>query len=123
MGENSGHPASHVKKLTAIGLLSAAVATAFVSLGSGTASAEVTEKAPRPNVTSRQAQVIDQNSLRSTAIGQARGVFDTRSAKKSTVNAQGDVRDSVKAVPGTTAAPFGVRQNGEFRSGAPIGSW
>lgn len=123
MGEYNGRPVGHVTRLTAVGLASVAVATAFMSLGAATASAEVTEKAPRPNVTSRQAQVIDQNSLRRTAIGQARGVFDTRSASKSTVNAQGEVRDSIKAVPGTTAAPFGVRQNGEFRSGAPIGSW
>lgn len=111
-------------KLTVLGIGSAAAAVTFMGLGATTANAEVQEMAPRPNVTSRQATVIDQNALRRTSQGQARGsLADNRRAGKGGVHAQGEVRDSVIAVPGTKSSPFGVRQNGEFRNGAPIGSW
>lgn len=113
----------NAKKLAAIGLGLSTVAAAFMSVGAATASADITEVAPRPNVTSRQSQVIDQDALRRTAIGEARGVFETRSADEGTVSAQGEVRDSVKAVPGTTARPFNLTRAGVFRTGAPIGSW
>jgi hypothetical protein len=111
-------------KLTVLGIGSTAMAAAFITVGAATANAEVREVAPRPNVTSRQATVIDQNALRRTAQGQARGsLADNRRAGNGGVHAQGEIRDSVIAVPGTKSSPFGVRQNGEFRNGAPIGSW
>lgn len=123
MSANRGGFVLNAKKLTALGIGSAAVAAAFLSMSAATANAEVREMAPRPNVTSRQATVIDQNALRRTAQGEARGPWENRSADGGGVRAQGEVRDSVKAVVGTRSAPFGVRQNGEFRQGAPIGSW
>lgn len=123
MTENARSAVLNTKKLVALGLGLSAMAAAFMSVGAATANADVKEIAPRPNVTSRQAQIIDNNALRRTAAGQARGQWDNRSTRKGTVNAQGDVRDSVIAVPGTTSAPFNLRQNGEFRVGAPIGSW
>ena len=110
-------------KLTAIGIGVFAAAAAFMRLGAAAANADVKEVAPRPNVTSRQATIIDGNALRRTAQGQARGQFDNRSAGNGGVNAQGEVRDSVIAVPGTSSAPFLLPQNGQFRSGAPIGTW
>ncbi|MGB3482479.1 MAG: hypothetical protein WBB07_09740 [Mycobacterium sp.] len=110
------------KKLAALGLGSAAVAAAFMSLGSGTANA-VEEVAPTPVVTSRQALIIDDNALRATAPGQARGMLNTRSANSGVVHAQGNVKDSVKAVVGTSAAPFNLESNGSFQTGAPIGDW
>lgn len=124
MTENARTWTRVTTKLTVLGIGSAAATAAFLSFGAATANADVRESAPRPNVTSRQATVIDQNALRRSAQGQARGFWgDTRSGRTGVVNAQGDVRDSVKAVVGTRSAPFGVRQNGEFRQGAPIGSW
>lgn len=111
-------------KLTVVGIGAAAVAAAFVTVGAATASAEVTEVAPRPNVSSRQAILVDKNALRRSGQGVARGAgAENRRADNGGVMAQGEVRDSVIAVPGTSSAPFGVRANGEFRQGAPIGSW
>lgn len=113
-----------VAKLTAVGLGAAAVAAAYVTVGAGTASAEVTEVAPGPYVTSRQAVIVDRNALRRTGQGVARGAgADNRRAGDGGVMAQGEVRGGVIAVPGTSSAPFGVPANGEFRRGAPIGSW
>lgn len=124
MGQKIGRVALIAKKLTAVGIGTAAAAGAFIGLSVGAASAEVREVAPRPNVTSRQATIIDKNALRRAAQGEARGALaDARSAGRGGVHAQGEVRDSVMAVPGTTSSPFGVRQSGEFRQGAPIGSW
>jgi hypothetical protein len=124
MMENAGGRVPNAKSFIAVGVGLAAAAAAFFSLGTATASAEVKEIAPRPNVTSRQATVIDQNALRRTAQGEARGSLgNSRSAGNGGVTAQGEVRDSVIAVPGTSSAPFLVPQNGQFRSGAPIGSW
>ncbi|ANW63408.1 hypothetical protein BCA37_07170 [Mycobacterium sp. djl-10] len=124
MTENARSWTRLATKLTVLGIGSAAATAAFLSLGAATASADVREMAPRPNVTSRQATVVDQNALRRSAQGEARGFWgSTRSADSGIVHSQGEVRDSVKAVVGTRSAPFGVRQNGEFRQGAPIGSW
>lgn len=111
-------------KLTVVGIGAAAVAAAFVSVGAATAAAEVIEVAPRPNVTSRQAVIVDKNALRRAGQGVARGAgAENRRAGSGGVMAQGEVRDGVIAVPGTSSAPFGVRANGEFRQGAPIGAW
>jgi hypothetical protein len=123
MAENASGLIRSSKKLGALGLGSFAVAAAFMSLGSGTASAEVEEVAPTPQVTSRQALVIDENALRATAVGEARGFLETRSADSGIVHAQGEVVDSVKAVVGTTAAPFNLEQNGSFQFSPPIGDW
>jgi hypothetical protein len=87
------------------------------------AGAEVTEMAPSPQVTSRQAILIDQNALRAVAIGEARGSGTNRLGDMTTVSAQGEVRDSVKAVAGTTAAPFSVESNGAFVFSPPISDW
>ncbi len=111
-------------KLTVVGMGAAAVAAAFVTVSAATASADVKEISPRPNVSSRQAVLIDKNALRRSGQGVARGSgAENRRADGGGVHAQGEVRDGVIAVPGTTSAPFGVRANGEFRQGAPIGSW
>jgi len=124
MTENARGAVLTAKKFTALGMGISAVAAAFMSFGAATAHAEVTEIAPRPNVTSRQALIIDDNALRRTAIGNTRGAMgDHRRAGRGGVNAQGEVKDSVIAVPGTSSAPFLLPQNGQFRSGAPIGSW
>ena len=94
MAENASGLIRSSKKLGALGLGSFAVAAAFMSLGSGTASAEVEEVAPSPQVTSRQALIIDDNSLRASAIGEARGFLDTRSADSGIVHAQGELLPS-----------------------------
>ena len=109
--------------LGVLGLGSLAVSAAFLGLSSATASADVEEMAPTPQVTSRQALIIDDNSLRSTAIGEARGLGESRSADMQEISAQGEVHDSVKAVPGTTAAPFNLEDNGQFVFDPPIGQW
>ncbi|CAN5722521.1 hypothetical protein BH10ACT9_BH10ACT9_22360 [soil metagenome] len=123
MAETAKGLMTGAKKLSAVGLGSFAVAAAFMSLGSVVANADVEEVAPSPQVTSRQALLIDENSLRAVAIGEARGPGDTRSADMQTVNAQGEVRDSTKAVVGTTAAPFNLESNGSFAFSPPIGDW
>ncbi len=110
-------------KLTVLGIGSVAMAAAFVSVSSATASADVVEVKPRPNVTSRQAVLIDKNALRRTGQGVVRGAGENRRPDSGGVMAQGIVREGIIAVPGTSSAPFGVRANGEFRQGAPIGSW
>lgn len=111
-------------KLTVVCIGATAVAAAFVTVSAATAGAEVIEVAPRPNVTSRQAVIVDKNALRRSGQGVARGALaENRRAGAGGVMAQGEVRDGVIAVPGTSSAPFGVRANGEFRQGAPIGSW
>ncbi|GAA1675688.1 hypothetical protein MMUR_58560 [Mycolicibacterium murale] len=122
MAENASGLIRSSKKLGALGLGSFAVAAAFMSLGSGTASA-VEEVAPTPQVTSRQALIIDDNSLRSSAIGEARGFLSTRAADSGIVHAVGEVKDSIMAVPGTTAAPFNLESNGAFVFSPPIGDW
>lgn len=111
------------KKITAAGLGSFAAAAAFMSFGSAVASADVEEVAPAPHVTSRQALVIDDNALRIADYGQARGLGETRNADLGEVTAQGDVRDTTKAVVGTKSAPFNLESNGSFAFDPPIGTW
>ena len=110
-------------KITALGIGSVAVAAAFMSLGSAVASADVTETAPSPYVTSRQAILIDDNALRVADYGSARGLGETRNADLGEVTAQGEVRDSTKAVVGSKSAPFNLESNGLFVFDPPIGSW
>jgi hypothetical protein len=114
------------KKLGIVGIGSFAVAAAFIGVGSGTASADVNEIAPGPVVTSRQAS---QNSvIRINDYGLARGISEARVADAGVINAfgvQGSemdlpvVRDTMKAVVGTTAAAFA----GEYPVGPAIGDW
>jgi hypothetical protein len=113
------------KKLAVLGFGSFAGATLLSGLGSATASAEVEEKAPAPYVTSRQALLIDDNALRVTDVGQARGFLETRAGDPGVVHAQGEGVhvDTVKAVPGTTATGFNVGANGQFNFEPPIGSF
>jgi hypothetical protein len=122
MADNASGPIRSAKKLGALGLGSFAVAAAFMGLGSGTANA-VEEVAPTPAVTSRQALIIDQNALRFTAPGEARGMLSTRNGAEGIVHAQGDVKDSIKAVVGTSAAPFNLESDASFQTGPPIGDW
>jgi hypothetical protein len=123
MAEKSNAPMANAKKLSALGLGAFAVAAAFMSFGSAVASADVEEMAPSPQVTSRQALIIDENSLRASAIGEARGFGDTLTSDTGIVSAQGEVRDGVKAVAGTTASPFNLESNGSFEFSPPIGDW
>ncbi|MGW0159364.1 hypothetical protein ACWDUN_08570 [Mycobacterium sp. NPDC003323] len=114
-----------MKKPTVLGFGAAAMAAAFAGLGTGTAGAEVEESAPAPYVTSRQAILIDDNALRVADYGEARGFLDTRNADAGIVHAQGEGVhvDTIKAVPGTTAAPFNLESNGAFTFDPPIGDW
>ena len=114
------------KKLGIVGLGSFAVAAAFIGIGSGTANADVEELSPSPVVTSRQAS---QNSvIRINDFGLARGISEARVADAGVVNAFGVegselelpvVRDTPRAVAGTTASAF----EGEYPVGPPIGDW
>lgn len=110
-------------KITALGLGSFAVAAAFMSIGSAIANADITEVAPSPQVTSRQALLIDDNALRSADYGVARGLGETRNGDMGIVNAQGEVHDSTKAVVGTKSAPFNLESDGSFVFDPPIGAW
>ena len=112
------------KKFVVLGFGSFAGATLLAGLGSATAGAEVEESAPAPYVTSRQALLIDDNALRVADYGEARGFLDTRNAESGIVHAQGaGNKDTVKAVPGTKAAPFNLAANGAFIFRPPIGDW
>ncbi len=111
-------------KLTVVGIGTAAFAAALVTVSSATANADVVEIKPRPNVTSRQAVLVDKNALRRTGQGVVRGAgAENRRPDSGGVMAQGIIREGIIAVPSTSSAPFGVRANGEFRQGAPMGSW
>lgn len=111
-------------KLTVLGIGATAVAATFAAVSAGTASAEVTEIAPGPYVTSRQAVLVDRNALRRSGQGVVRGSgAENRRADNGGIRAQGEVRDGIIAVPGTASAPFGVGRDAQFRQGAPIGSW
>lgn len=123
MADNANGLIRRSKKLGALGLGSFAVGAAFMGLGTGTASADVEEVAPSPVVTSRQALIIDENALRATAPGEARGFLETRMADAGIVHSQGETRDSVKAVVGTTASPFNLESNGVFAFSPPMGDW
>jgi hypothetical protein len=94
---------------------------AFVTLGVGTAGAEVEELAPGPVVTSRAATAVNEYGVRLTDIGDARGqTGGPRAAGSGIVHSQGETRDSIKAVPGSATGPL-------FRGGFPnnpsIGGW
>jgi hypothetical protein len=114
------------KKLGIVGLGSFAIAAAFIGVGSGTANADVEEISPSPVVISRQAS---QNSvIRINDYGLARGISEARVADAGEINAFGVegselelpvVRDTSKAVPGTTASAF----EGEWPVGPAIGDW
>jgi hypothetical protein len=114
------------KKLGIVGLGSFAVAAAFIGVGSGTANADIEEVSPSPVVTSRQAS--ENSVIRINDYGLARGISEARVADAGIVNAfgvQGSedevpvVRDTTKAVVGTTASAF----EGEYPVGPPIGDW
>lgn len=113
------------KKVAVVGIGTFAGATLLAGFAAATASAEVQESAPAPYVTSRQAILIDDNALRVADYGQARGFLDTRSGDAGIVHAQGEGVhvDTVKAVPGTTSAPFNLESNGSFQFSPPIGDW
>jgi hypothetical protein len=105
------------KKLGLLGLGSFVVAAAAIGLGSGTANADVDEIGPSPTVYSRQAS---QNSvIRINDYGVARGISEARLADAGVVSAQGEVRDTVDAVVGSTASAY----EGEYPVGPPIGDW
>jgi hypothetical protein len=123
MADNASGLIRRSKKLGVLGLGSLAVGVAMMGFGTGTASADVEEVAPSPVVTSRQALLIDENALRATSLGEARGFLSTRTADSGIVHAQGETRDSVKAVSGTTASPFNLESNGAFVFSPPMGDW
>jgi len=109
--------ARRLAKWGIVGLGSLVTATAFAGLGSGTAGAEVTEVGPGPTVTSRQAS---QNAvIRINDFGVARGISESRVADAGVVNAFGEVRDTMKAVVGTTPSSF----EGSYPVGPAIGDW
>ncbi len=73
----------------------AGIAAAGMALAaSGIASADVTEEAPSPQVSSRQASVSSYQGTRNNAPNVARGQADTRLAGAGIVQAQGTVRDT-----------------------------
>jgi hypothetical protein len=100
---------SSVKKRLAGGAMVLATSAAVVTLGAGTASAELTEISPDPTVSSRQA--ADVTGSPSTR--------DARRARKGQVVTQGEAGDSTKAVPGGKSSPF-LRG---WRPGPGIGRW
>jgi hypothetical protein len=117
MAKHSKASTRNVKKLGALGFGSFAVAAAFGAVGCGTAGADVNEVGPGPTVVSRQAS---QNSvIRINDFGVARGISEGLVADAGVVNAFGEVRDTMKAVVGSTASAF----EGEYPVGPPIGDW
>ncbi|MDG4663880.1 hypothetical protein [Mycobacterium sp. 236(2023)] len=104
-------------KALGIAGIGAVGAAASIGLGAGVAAAEVEEVAPGPIVTSRQAS--ENSVIRINDFGVARGTSEARLGDAGVVSAQGDVRDSVKAVPGSSAADF----EGSFPTGPAIGDW
>ena len=105
-----------VKALGVVGL-GAFGAAAFIGMGSGVAGAEVDQIAPGPIVTSRQAS--ENSVIRINDFGVARGTSEARLGDAGIVSAQGEVRDSVKAVTGTRAREF----QGSYAPGPAIGDW
>jgi hypothetical protein len=117
MAKHAKASTKSVKKLSALGLGSFAIAAAFGGLGSGTAGADIEEVGPGPTVTSRQASEFA--VIRINDFGAARGISEGQVADAGVINAFGEVRDTTKAVVGTTAAAF----EGEYPVGPPIGDW
>ncbi|MFB1296561.1 hypothetical protein ACAG24_013665 [Mycobacterium sp. pW049] len=108
--------ARSAKALGVVGL-GAFGAMAFIGLGSGVAGADIEEVAPGPIVTSRQAS--ENSVIRINDPGVARGISEARLGDAGVVNAQGEVRDSTKAVNGTRSRPF----RGGYAPGPAIGDW
>lgn len=102
-----------VAALGAFGVAVGTIAAAAV------ATADVTEVAPGPEVHSRQASVSSYIGVRNNAPSVARGTSETRLADGGGIEAQGEVRDSTKAVPGTAAGGF----QGPWPIGAPMGDF
>jgi hypothetical protein len=114
------------KKLGIVGLGSFAVAAAFIGVGSGTANADIEEVSPTPVVTSRQAS--ENSVIRINDYGLARGISEARVADAGVINAFGVqgaedeqpvVRDTTKAVVGTTSSAF----EGAWPVGPVLGDW
>ncbi len=115
----AGHARAITRSSTKLGLLavgSFAAVAAAIGFGSGTANADVEEVGPSPNITASQTQNA---VIRINDFGVARGISETRLADAGVVNAQGEVRDSVRAVVGSTASAY----EGEYPVGPPIGDW
>jgi hypothetical protein len=104
-------------KLGALGLGSFAIAAACAGLSGGTAGADVSEVGPGPTVTSRQAS--ENAVVRINDFGIAGGISEGLVADAGVVNAFGEVRDTMKAVVGSTAAGF----EGSYPVGPPVGDW
>ena len=108
-----------MKKLATAGIGAFALAAGLITFGAASANAEVEEVAPGPEVRSRQASVVSDEWLRIVDPSVARGLSQARLADAGEINAQGDTRDSVKAVNGTTAESF----QGPWAPGPAIGDW
>lgn len=121
MAKHAKAPARGSKKLASMGLGSFVMAAAFAGLSGGTASADLTEVAPGPVVTSRQAS--ENSVIRINDFGVARGISEARLADSGIVHAGGssstEVRDTTKAVVGKAARPF----EGAFPVGPALGDW
>jgi len=96
-----------------LGIAAAALASAAVAV------ADVNEMAPGPEVHSRQASVSSYQGVRVNSPNVARGQSETRLAGAGVIEAQGEVRDSAKAVPGSAAGAF----QGPWPIGAPMGDF
>jgi hypothetical protein len=92
-------------------------AAAVIGLGCGLAAADVKNVGPGPTVKSRQAS--ENSVIRINDFGVARGISEARVGDAGIVSAQGEVRDSTKAVVGSKSSPF----RGGFPSGPAIGDW
>jgi hypothetical protein len=109
---------THDRPRSAKILGAAGVGAAAIVLSSGVASADVEEVAPSPTVTSRQAS--EHAEIRINDYGVAGGISEARLAEEGVVNAQGEVRDSAKAViGGRKSRPF----RGSYPNGPGIGEW
>jgi hypothetical protein len=117
MAEHAKVSTHSSKKLTALGLGSFAIAAAFSGLGGGTAGADVSEVGAGPTVTSRQASEF--SVVRINDLGVARGISEGQVADAGVVSAFGEVRNTMKAVVGSTAAAF----EGAYPVGPPVGDW
>ncbi|MGP4054805.1 hypothetical protein ACTWP6_08270 [Mycobacterium sp. 4D054] len=104
-------------KVLGIAAIGAFGAAAFIGLGAGSAEADVRKVAPGPTVKSRQAS--ENSVIRINDFGVARGISEARVADAGIVHAQGEVRDSTKAVQGSKSRPF----RGGFPTGPAIGDW
>ncbi|ORB28445.1 hypothetical protein [Mycolicibacterium parafortuitum] len=108
-------------RLAVMCLGSVCASAALFGLSAGTASADVKEVSPGPVVSSRQA--TDYAVVRINDFGVARGTSEARLADAGVVSATGtnstEVRDEMKAVPGSKAKGF----LGAYPVGPPIGDF